>query len=100
VADDADREQEARHARSRVVSQVIREHEERPMGCTCGAHIGDSIDRTWHLANQVAEAVAAHVRQEERERIAREIDEAAEYEGTDTARGMWEAASIARGATR
>lgn len=74
VADDADREQDARHARSRVVSRVIREHEERPMGCVCGAPIGDSIDRTWHLANQVAEAVAAHVRQEVRERIAQDIE--------------------------
>lgn len=73
MADDADSEREARHARARVVSQVIREHEERPMGCSCGARMGDSIDRTWHLANQVAEAVGAHVRREVRERIAQEI---------------------------
>ena len=43
-----------------VVGEVMRDHERRRGGCRCGAEFGDSIDATWHLANQAAVAGAKY----------------------------------------
>lgn len=42
-----------------ISAQVIREHEPRPMACSCGAKMGDGIDYRWHLVNQTVAAMQA-----------------------------------------
>jgi len=48
---------------SEVAAKVIREHEPRPFGCSCGAQIGDDIDRRWHLVNAAVSATVDSIQQ-------------------------------------
>lgn len=57
----------------KLAARVIREHEPRPMGCVCGAQLGDGIDARWHLVNQTLEAAAPAIRQQAVEDIATKL---------------------------
>jgi hypothetical protein len=41
---------------SKIAALALMAHEDAPWGCSCGAKFGDSIDRRWHLANQMVAA--------------------------------------------
>jgi hypothetical protein len=44
-----------------VAAAVAFAHERRPMGCKCGAQIGDGIDWHWHLINESVSEVGRHL---------------------------------------
>lgn len=46
-----------------LASRIAREHEPRPMGCSCGAQLDYDLDRRWHL---ISVTLRAQIDEQER----------------------------------